>query len=311
MKISRVLSTIFLFTGVLAVYHHRDTVKNIDSSNFKLPESQNNLGNLHILNDDAVANDRAIKVDTHGLLNDETRNEDSISGIYSLYLSISMIIVSEIGDKSFLIAAIMAIRYPRMVVFSAASSALVLMSVLSGLIGHILPNLLSPRLTRTAASVLFLIFSINLLREGLAADKNAGVEEELQDVEDEIAEVELKELSNDLEANEMKSDKNKLMFKLKNIISYISSPVWFQTFSMTFLSEWGDRSQITTIAMAAGSDWFMVILGGSLGHMFCTGLAVIGGRFISTKISLRTTLLGGSVTFFIFSCLYGYSAYCE
>lgn len=35
-------------------------------------------------------------------------------------------------------------------------------------------------------------------------------------------------------------------------------------------------------------DIFGVILGGILGHSLCTGLAVIGGRIIAQKISIRT-----------------------
>jgi len=35
-------------------------------------------------------------------------------------------------------------------------------------------------------------------------------------------------------------------------------------------------------------DAYGVALGGVLGHSLCTGLAVIGGRFIAQKISVRT-----------------------
>lgn len=35
-------------------------------------------------------------------------------------------------------------------------------------------------------------------------------------------------------------------------------------------------------------DVFGVILGGTLGHGICTGLAVLGGRFIAQRISVRT-----------------------
>jgi hypothetical protein len=31
-----------------------------------------------------------------------------------------------------------------------------------------------------------------------------------------------------------------------------------------------------------------VILGGTIGHSLCTGLAVMGGRFIAQRISIRT-----------------------
>ncbi len=60
---------------------------------------------------------------------------------------------------------------------------------------------------------------------------------------------------------------------------------------MTFLAEWGDRSQIATVILAAREDVYGVCVGGILGHALCTGLAVIGGRLIATKISVRTVTL--------------------
>jgi putative Ca2+/H+ antiporter (TMEM165/GDT1 family) len=56
---------------------------------------------------------------------------------------------------------------------------------------------------------------------------------------------------------------------------------------MTFLGEWGDRSQIATIAMAAGQDYWWVTCGAIMGHGICTAAAVIGGRAIAGKVSLR------------------------
>lgn len=64
--------------------------------------------------------------------------------------------------------------------------------------------------------------------------------------------------------------------------------VLIQAFSMTFLAEWGDRSQLTTIVLAARDNVYGVIVGGTLGHALCTGLAVIGGRMIAQRISVRT-----------------------
>jgi len=45
---------------------------------------------------------------------------------------LSVIIVSELGDKTFFIAAILAMRHSRLVVFGGAIAALGLMTVLSG-----------------------------------------------------------------------------------------------------------------------------------------------------------------------------------
>ena len=51
--------------------------------------------------------------------------------------SISVILVSEIGDKTFFIAAILAMRNNKLTVFLAALSALFLMTVLSALLGWV------------------------------------------------------------------------------------------------------------------------------------------------------------------------------
>ena len=74
---------------------------------------------------------------------------------------------------------------------------------------------------------------------------------------------------------------------VNNLFSLLLSPAWVQTFIMTFLGEWGDRSQIATIAMAAGQDYWWVTGGAVTGHGFCTAIAVIGGRAIAGRVSLR------------------------
>lgn len=77
--------------------------------------------------------------------------------------------------------------------------------------------------------------------------------------------------------------------------------IFMQAFTMTFVAEWGDRSQITTIVLAASENLWGVILGGCLGHAICTGLAVIGGRLIASKISVRTITIIGGIVFIIFA----------
>ncbi|ODV87784.1 hypothetical protein CANARDRAFT_193271 [[Candida] arabinofermentans NRRL YB-2248] len=233
----------------------------------------------------------------------------------AFFLSTSMIIVSEIGDKTFLVAALMAMKHPRATVFSAGFSALVIMTILSGVVGHALPSLLPQRLTQLMAAILFVVFGFNLLKEGLQMSKDAGVEGEMAEVEEEIEFSTINNRGRSIEEGSVPGTNNKSspflkesLNKLSNLAAFVLSPVWAQTFAMTFLGEWGDRSQIATIAMAAGSDYWLVILGGIVGHGFCTGLAVIGGQLLATKISMRTVTLGGAAAFFLFSIMYFYSA---
>lgn len=49
-----------------------------------------------------------------------------------------------------------------------------------------------------------------------------------------------------------------------------------------------------------------VAVGGTVGHCLCTGLAVIGGRMIAQKISVRTVTIIGGIVFlaFAFSALF-------
>ncbi len=72
-------------------------------------------------------------------------------------------------------------------------------------------------------------------------------------------------------------------------------------FSVIFLAEWGDRSQIATIALAAAKDPVGVCVGGVLGHAVSTAIAVIGGRLLATRISERTVAYVGGTLFLLFA----------
>ncbi|THX77516.1 UPF0016-domain-containing protein [Aureobasidium pullulans] len=277
--------------------------------------------------------------------------EGIIQPFHSFVLAFTMIIFSEIGDKTFLVAALMAMRHPQLVVFSGAFSALIAMTVLSAVLGHAVPTLLPKHLTAWLAAGLFLIFGGKLLREGLEMDKDAGVGEEMQEVEAELEEKEhlaRKEgrrrssvspyvleagrgrRSGSRSAHKLparaqspssdssrspspsgrgaKASVSNALGGLNNLLGLLLSPAWVQTFVMTFLGEWGDRSQIATIAMAAGQDYWWVTGGAIAGHCICTGIAVIGGRALAGKVSLRVVTLGGAIAFLVFGVIYFFEA---
>lgn len=251
---------------------------------------------------------------SHHLENEEPVAAEETQPYDSFIMSVSMIIVSEIGDKTFLIAALMAMKNSRMVVFFAAFSSLAVMTVLSGIVGHALPALISKRYTQFLASALFIVFGYKLMKEGLSMSKDIGVDEELAEVEEEINAKELNNQMDNMESGGFNPKANKKPWyvtaghQINDLAAFVLSPVFIQVFVMTFLGEWGDRSQIATIALAAGSDYWYVIIGAIIGHGLCTFAACIGGKLLAKKISMRNVTLGGAIAFFVFSILYLYEA---
>lgn len=225
----------------------------------------------------------------------------------AFFASLSMIIVSELGDKTFFIAAIMAMRHSRIVVFAGAMGALAVQTVLSTVMGRALPMLIPTSWTQILAAILFFGFGLKLLWDSREMDWkiNAGANEEMEEVEEELAAARKERVAADTtgEADNLLSDpelgEGGKVSKKKETSGW-NTGIFIQAFAMTFMAEWGDRSQIATIVMAAAKNPYGVTVGGVLGHFLCTGLAVVGGKYASTKISERAMTIGGGVLFLLF-----------
>lgn len=229
---------------------------------------------------------------------------ENLGFIHGFLASLSVILVSELGDKTFFIAAIMAMRHPRLIVFTGAISALALMTVLSAVFG--LAATIIPRVyTYYISTALFAIFGLKMLRDGYKMSPTEA-QEELEEVQMDLKKRE-DELDNDSAGGggtmvqDPESGTPQRRPRSYGINAYLTSRVLIQAFTMTFLAEWGDRSQLTTIILGAREDVYGVIVGGVLGHSLCTGLAVIGGRMIAQRISVRTVTLIGGVVFLLFA----------
>ncbi|CDU22331.1 uncharacterized protein SPSC_00961 [Sporisorium scitamineum] len=238
----------------------------------------------------------------------------------ALWSSYAMIIVSEIGDKTFLIAAILAMRQSKLVVFSGAFASLAVMSVLSALLGVMFPSLLPKSLTNLMAAGLFLVFGLKMIKDGLAMSGDE-IKEEWQEAEREIDEEDgnshelesLEQGGHSLPAHPKKETgmTHRVREGTRNLCGLCFSPVFAQAFILTFLGEWGDRSQIATIALAAAHNVTLVCVGTIAGHACCTGLAVLGGSWLATRISVKHVTLGGACMFLLFAVVYAWEAYAE
>lgn len=235
--------------------------------------------------------------DENSIIHSLRKSKGNVGFLHAFIASLSVIIVSELGDKTFFIAAIMAMRHSRLTVFTGALGALGLMTVLSALLGYA-TTIIPKKVTYYVSSILFAVFGLKMLKEGYEMSPDEGQEE-------------YEEVQADLKKREEELEKeNRPVEDIETGIIRSPGRRWFhgilgtiflQAFTLTFLAEWGDRSQITTIVLAAREDVVGVIIGGTLGHAICTGIAVLGGRIVAQKISVRTVTLIGGVVFLVFA----------
>lgn len=129
-----------------------------------------------------------------------------------------------------------------------------------------------------------------------------GPSDELQEVEEEL--VKKKGESNEADDKEVDLEAPappRGAPTKQSLLGVDNLKVFTQAFTLTFLAEWGDRSQIATIALASSQNPFGVVVGGLAGHAFCTGMAVIGGRMLAARISEKTVAIIGGVLFLFFA----------
>ena len=187
-----------------------------------------------------------------------------------------LIAVSELGDKTFFIAAILAMRHSRRIVFAGVLAALTAMTVLSVLVGKA-ASLLPQIYIQYAEILLFIGFGIKLLYE---ASRMPPQSCDAEVVKAAVAAV------------------DKAEFRLPKRQTLMA--IFSEAFVLTFLAEWGDRTQIATIALASRYNPFGVTIGAVLGHAVCALIAVVGGRMLAGRISERTLTFAGGLLFLIF-----------
>nr|XP_043618476.1 GDT1-like protein 3 [Erigeron canadensis] len=265
---------IFIFFSASLIYA-QDVNENEDSTGSIIDLGRRSKVVVETLKKNVIGD----KIDPKAVLN----LDSGLGVVDAFFASLSMILVSEIGDETFIIAALMAMRHPKSIVLSGALSALFVMTILSTGLGRIVPNLISRKHTNSAATVLYAFFGMRLLYIAWrSSDSKASQKKEIEEVEEK------------LESGQGKT-------AARQFFSRFCTPIFLESFILTFLAEWGDRSQIATIALATHKNAVGVAIGATIGHTICTSVAVIGGSMLASKISQRTVATVGGLLFLGFS----------
>ncbi|PNT46145.1 hypothetical protein POPTR_003G174600v4 [Populus trichocarpa] len=204
-----------------------------------------------------------------------------------LAAAFTLIFVSEIGDKTFFIAALLAMQYEKGLVLLGSMGALSLMTILSVVIGRIFHSVPAQFQTTLpigeyAAVTLLMFFGLKSIKDAWDLPTNdVKTGDESSPELDEYSEAE----------------------KLVKVSKLLTNPfeiVW-KSFSLVFFAEWGDRSMLATIALGAAQSPWGVATGAIAGHLVATSIAILGGAFLANYISEKLVGYLGGVLFLVFA----------
>uniref|UniRef100_A0ACD5VYX6 Uncharacterized protein n=1 Tax=Avena sativa TaxID=4498 RepID=A0ACD5VYX6_AVESA len=204
---------------------------------------------------------------------------DISTGFASAFL---LIFFSELGDRTFFIAALLAARNSGGVIFLGTFGALAVMTVISVVLGrafHYVDGVIPFSFGGTdfpiddiLAVCLLVYYGVTTLLDAASGDGEKMNEEQ------EEAELAVSKFSGNGAG-------------IVSVASTLAS-----TFVLVFVAEWGDKSFFSTIALAAASSPPGVIAGSLAGHGVATLIAVLGGSLLGTFLSEKIiAYIGGSL----------------
>lgn len=198
------------------------------------------------------------------------------------YQAFTLVFLSEIGDKTFFIAGLLAMKTSKFISYIGSMGALAAMTVLSVIIGqvfHAVPSGVSNAipLDDLAAVAAFTFFGLKTLKDAIDMDPEDSImDEELKDAEEAVEE----------------SDTTKIVGSWGQVLSI---------FGLVFAAEFGDRSFLSTIALSAAQNPVSVAGGAIAAHGVATGIAVAGGSYVAKYISERVIGIIGGTLFLVFA----------
>ncbi|KAL4461529.1 hypothetical protein ABPG74_016153 [Tetrahymena malaccensis] len=244
--------------------------------------------------------------------------------------SMISILFSEVGDKTFIITAILSAKYNKFYVFLGSYGALFLMTFISCFIGNLSDYILPEKYIKIASAVLFFFFGFKSLYDSATnqlEDEDEEIETEIKALEEKLnqgnkdsiddstedSKQEVKKVKGTQDTinsssepqvvqREQKQSETKQNNKDQSSPKVSNKTIAVLTFAQNFLGEWGDKSQLSTIAMGASFNFYKVFIGAALGHFCCSLLAITGGKYLAEQLSERTLTFLGGLLFVTYGC---------
>ncbi|MEV6428412.1 TMEM165/GDT1 family protein [Nocardia sp. NPDC051463] len=164
--------------------------------------------------------------------------------IATILLSVGIVFLAELGDKSQLMALTFALRYRWWVVLGAIATATTAVHLISVGVGFFLGAALPTRAISLVAAITFLVVGLWTLREHLGA------------------------AADDTDTAPPRS----------------TTAPYFVVLSAFLLAELGDRTMFATAALATDNSWFGVWIGSTIGMVAADALAIGAGILVGKHL---------------------------
>jgi putative Ca2+/H+ antiporter (TMEM165/GDT1 family) len=180
--------------------------------------------------------------------------------MYAFFLSLAVVFVAELGDKSQLMAMTFAARYRARDVLLAITVATAVVHLASVGIGRLIGDRFSGSqwVISIVAGVAFLVFAAWTLRGDALSEG---------------------------EAEKARQSKGAALLAVGGAF---------------FLAELGDKTMLATIVLATKENWFGTWIGSTVGMVAADALAIVVGAVLGRKLPERFIRIGASVAFVIF-----------
>ncbi len=239
---------------------------------------------------------------------------------YSILLSFLMVISSsEFYDSTFIISSLMVMKESSITVFTSTFLALSTITIISSLIGYMISNIISIKLIHLIGFIYFLMFGFKKLKDSHYKYKfnSESQNEKIYEIQSKIDRKDMLSPSSMdfLERGEMIKDKPRrfayhrstvstTIAHATNVADSLTTPMLFETFKMVLLSGWSDSPHLAIYitTLAAGTNYYSVIIGSLIGYFLTTLIAVVGGKLLVEKFNMRhiTSFSGVCSLFFAF-----------
>lgn len=207
----------------------------------------------------------------------------------SFFLSLSMVGMAEMFDKTWFVALVMALRHEKVIVFWGCFAALVVHVFISAACGYSIAKLCMPSTLNFFAAALYGVFSIMYGYDWYTTEKDADLM-----------------ASGKEEVSHLANERAAILSKDESYAARMSHvrTVFMKCFMAVFIAEWGDRTQIAMVGLHASHPLLPVILGSSLAFALLTLSAVIVGMLLGERsLSEKAVKAACAVGFVVFTVL--------